>query len=105
MILWTQPPPWKITPSTKLNPHLHLKKLQTPTYTIVLKKPLTPTRVGGRNYIISSDFMSIWMSAIGAKIEVKNGQKYRILTDLEKITFKPKAFSFLDQTTWKFAWS
>ena len=42
-----QPPPWKIYPSTKLNPHLHFDKLPTPTYTMVLKKPLTPHQGGG----------------------------------------------------------
>ena len=47
--------------------------------------------------IVGSDFMDIWRSAVGAKIGVKNGQKYRVLTMiLKKTTFKTlRLFHFL----------
>ena len=40
-----QHPPWKITPSTKLDSHLH------DGFDKTFNPPYTTTRVGGRNYV------------------------------------------------------
>ena len=44
----------RFTASTKLNPHLRSSKCPPPTYTAGLEKASTPTRVGGRNYVMVS---------------------------------------------------